>query len=715
MKPLSEAQILHFLLQIGVMLLLARALGDLMKRIGQASVIGELVAGVLLGPSILGAISPVAYAFVFPSDPVSAHLLESVSWLGVILLLLCIGLETDLEILRGMGRTAGVISACGVVIPFLCGLALGYLLPAKYLVNPDHRLIFTLFMAVAIAISAVPVIAKILIDLGLMHRDLGLLILAAGIIDDTTGWLLLSLIAGLAQSGKVDLMRVGIVVFDAALFIAFCYFAGWRIIGRIFRWVDDRTYVEHGKFTTMIVIAIACAIITQAIGIHAVFGAFIAGVMLNVTPRVRKREREEVEAVALGFMAPIFFAYSGLKVDLSTLREPQIALMILAIACAAKFIGAGLGGLAGRLKWREALAVAIGMNARGGMEILVALIGLSLGVLTPQIYTVIIFVAVVTSVMTPPLLSWAIKETGTRPSEAEREGREKLLARLPISHEGAKLLVLTGGGPHADLAAHLAAGIGNHEDASITIFRAITKGESAKSEEFNAQFARLKALAEQAGAKNVHQRTGSGDSIHEAITAETERGYDAIFAGASHLSGHDDLGGEILRNLVANAHAPVVIVRSANTAVPFTRLLTPVTGAAFARLGATVAIQYARAFGSRVTALYVRENPHRISIPMLGANVAVDGNEGSEFVDEISRLGRELGVTVEAQLGTGRNPENVILSTAMQDGYDLLVMGVLFRSSDERLFFGPKVREIIGKARCAVAVVVPPQRSDFRA
>lgn len=713
MKGLSEFQILHFLIQVGLLLVASRLLADLMKRWGQAAVIGELLSGVVLGPSVLGHLAPGMSAWLFPNDPLVTHLLEAVAWIGVITLLLYIGLETDLGILRGMGRTAAVVSICGMVIPFGCGLSLGFLLPAQYLAMPNQRLIFALFMAVAVAISAVPVIAKILLDLGLMRRDLGMLILAAGIIDDTTGWLLLSIVAGLAERGDVRPGAVAVLLLGAAGFIAFCYFVGYRMVTRLLRWIDDRSYVEHAKFSAMIIIALLCAVITQSIGIHAVFGAYIAGVMMAGSARIRKSDRSELEASALGFLAPLFFAYSGLKTDLSTLRDPLILGIVLSIAIGAKFLGCTIGGLLGRLKWRESLAVAIGMNARGGMEILVALIGLSLGVLTPQMYTVIIAVAVLTSVMTPPLLGWAIGETGERAGEVERTERERLLARLEFTGKGTKLLVLSGGGPNADLAAHVAAALARHEEASITVFRAIGPGMVNKSELFDEQFSRMKQIAEAAGARNVQQRTGSADSINEAIAAESQRGYDVIFAGASHLKGYDEIGGEVLRGLVATVRAPVVIIRNGRGAVPFRKLLAPTTGAAFSRLGANLAMHYAREFEAQLTALYVREaSPYVLPLFRTSGNHLT--TEGAEFVDEISKLGQEIGVNVETRVDVGRRPENVILSIAEKEKVDFLVMGVLFRSSDERLFFGPKVREILRSAQCAVALIVPPQPSNHQ-
>jgi Kef-type K+ transport system membrane component KefB len=713
LKGLSEFQILHFLVQVGALLLASRVLADLMKRWGQAAVIGELLAGVMLGPSILGHLAPAVYGWLFPNDPLVSHLLEALAWIGVIALLLYIGLETDLGILGGMGRTAAVVSVFGMVIPFACGLGLGWLLPAHYLTAPGQRVIFALFMAVAVAISAVPVIAKILLDLGLLRRDLGMLILAAGIIDDTTGWLLLSIVAGLAQRGNVRPLSFLILLIEAAVFIGFCYFVGYRVVARVLRWIDDRTYVEHAKFSAAIVIALLCAVITQSIGIHAVFGAYIAGVMMAGSTRLRKTERLEVEAVALGFLAPIFFAYSGLKTDLSTLRDPLVVGVVLAIAIGAKLIGCTAGGLIGRLKLRESLAVAIGMNARGGMEILVALIGLSLGVLTPQMYTVIIAVAVITSFMTPPLLSWAISQTSERASEVERSERDRLRSRLLFTPKGAKLLVLAGGGPNADLAAHVAAALGDHAEASITIFHAVGPGMPSKSEQFGEQFARLKGIAEAAGAQNVQQRTGSGESLVEAITTESERGYDAIFAGASQIRGYDELGGDVLRGIVSDARAPVVIVRNGHTAAPFRRLLVPITGAQFSRLGANLAMHYARGFGAELTALYVRESASNL-LPLIRIGRHQLTTEGAEFVDEIGVLGREIGVHVDTRVDAGRHPENVILSVSEREKIDLLVMGVLFRSSEERLFFGPKVREILRRAQCAVALIVPPQHPNHQ-
>jgi len=715
LAPVSESQLLRFLIEVAALLIVSRVLAEIAKRFDQAPVIGELLAGILLGKSVLGRLAPPLYAYLFTADPLVMHLLEALAWLGAIMLLLYIGLETELELLRGLGRTAMMISSLGIAIPFVSGVALGYLLPASYLANPDARLIFALFMAVALSISAVPVIAKILLDLGLIKRELGMLILAGGIVDDTTGWLLLSLVAGLATAGAIDFKSVTMLVLEGGGFLAFCWFIGYRLVRNLMRWIDDRTFIEHGKFSAMLIIALVCGVVTQLIGLHAIFGAFVAGLMIRSSARVRKADIDELKAIGLGVMAPIFFAYSGVKADPASLSHPMVPLLVLGIACAGKMLGCGIGGLLAKLKPREALAVAVGMNARGGMGIIVALIGLSLGILTQEMYTIIIMVAIVTSVAAPPALKWSLGKVEFTRGEEERIEREKLLARLPLSREGAKLLVLSGGGPHADLAAHLAAGLASHHDASITVFRATTPGSPDTSAQFNEQFQRIKGIAEQSGANVVQQRTGTADTISEAIEEETARGYDAIFAGASQLSGQATLSGDILRELVANAQAPVVIVRDAGAKVPLKRILSPITGAAFSRLGPAVAMQYAQTFHGQLTTLYVREG----TLPALPAMMFSrqrdrDGGDDEEFVDEIKRLGDELGVDVETRIGSGRRAEDVITNAASNGNYDLLVMGVLYRSSDQRLYFGPKVRQILRNVRCSVALVVPPQPKSNR-
>ncbi len=708
MPHLSEIQVLRFLIQFALLFVVARILADLMKRLGQATVIGELLAGIVLGPTLLGHVAPALYRVLFPADPLSDHLLEALSWIGVILLLLYTGLETDLAVLRGIGRAAFAVSMLGIVIPLASGFALGWEVPASYLAAHNQRLIFALFMAIAMSISAVPVIAKILIDLDLMRRDLGLLILSAGLLDDTVGWLMLSLVAGLAARGTIDFRSLSSIAIAVVAFVAFCYLIGARIVVELMRWIDDRGLAEHTGMSAMVGIAMVCAITTQAIGIHAVFGAFIAGLMIGRSARLRRSDRTELEAATIGVFAPVFFAYSGLKVDLFALHGVTLLLIVLGIAIVGKLLGCTGGALLCGFRPREALATGVGMNARGGMEIIVALIGLSLGVLTREMYAIVIMVAIVTSLMTPPLLNWLLAGIEQRPSEARRLERERMLARLPFTKEGAKLLVLAGGGSHAQLSAHLAAMLGNHHDASLTVFHA-SRGESTPEAEaqFDHHFELIRSIAESSGVRNVYQRSGSADSIAEAIAKESERGYDAIFAGASPAQGDYALGGEVLHEVVASAQTPVIIARNVGAWMPLRRVLVPTTGAAFSRFGAIMAMLYAHAARARLTAMYVKETP-LVSLRNLRQSSELQ-NEGVHIMSDIQTLAEEFGVRLDTLVASGSRPENAIVAAADRGGFDLLVLGVQLRPAERRLFFGPKVEHILRNARCALAVVVTPE------
>ena len=707
MPHLDEIQVLRFLIQFSLLFVVARVLADLMKRLGQATVIGELLAGIVLGPTLLGHVAPAAYRLLFPGDPVSDHLLEALAWLGVILLLLYTGLETDLTILRGIGRVAVVVSALGIAVPWASGFALGWEMPANYLSSPNHRLIFSLFMAIAMSISAVPVIAKILIDLDLMRRDLGLLILGAGLLDDTAGWLMLSLVAGLAARGIIDLRTLVSIAIAVMAFVGFCYFIGGSLVVRIMRWVDDRAFAEHAGMSTMVAIAMVCAITTQAIGIHAVFGAFIAGLMIGRSARLRRSDRTELEAATIGVFAPVFFAYSGLKVDLFALHGISLLTIVLTIAVLGKLVGCTGGALLCSFSLREALATGVGMNARGGMEIIVALIGLSLGVLTREMYAIVIMVAILTSLMTPPLLSWLLGGIERRPAEARRLERERVLARLPFAKEGAKLLVLAGGGPHAQLSAHLAAALGNHHDASLTVFHA-SRGEPTPEAEaqFDQHFALIRSIAELSGARNIYQRSGSADSIAGAIAKESERDYDAIFAGASPAEGDYALGGEVLHEVVATAQTTVIITRNVGGRMPFVRPRAYHRGRVLTPGGAIVAMLYAHAAQARLTAMYVKETP---LVSLRSFRTSSDQNEGVHIIGDVQTLAEEVGVRLDTLIASGSRPENAIVAVADRGQFDLLVLGVQLRPAESRLFFGPKVEHILRNARCALAVVVTPE------
>ena len=424
--PLEHHTVLLFLLQLVVLLLTARGLGEGMRVLDVPPVVGELLAGVLLGPSVLGVLFPALQQALFPVNQTQSDVLGAEAWIGVLFLMIVTGLETDLNLILRKGKTALIVSLGGIIVPFLSGFGLGMILPEDFLMNPSQRLIFSLFMATAMSISAVPVIAKVLMDLQLIRRDIGQLILAAGMTDDTIGWILLAVVSGLVTQGTFNALGMLRAILSALLFITFALTVGQVLVNQIFRWVDDHISGPSASLSTLIVLALGAAAITHALGIEAVLGAFVTGILVTQSRHFHRGAGHALEIITVSFLAPIFFASAGLKVNLAQLLHPRIFLVglgVLTIACGGKFIGAYLGARLGALSHWEGLAMGSGMNARGAMEIIVATIGLSLGVLNPPMYSIIVMVAIVTSLMAPPLLRWTLHHIVMGEEEALRGGR----------------------------------------------------------------------------------------------------------------------------------------------------------------------------------------------------------------------------------------------------------------------------------------------------
>src|SRR5262245_51222403 len=285
-KPLGGHAVLLLLVQLALLLIVARLGAELCKRLGLPAVVGELASGIALGPSLLGHFAPEVAAFLFPPVAEQFHLLEVVGTLGMVLLLLLTGLETDLRLLRNLGRAALIASVMGMLLPFATGFVLGSLTPDSYLADPSRRVLFSFFLATAMSISAMPVIAKILMDLDLTKRNIGLVILSAGVVDDTTGWLILSVIAGVAQTGEANLVKLGLTLAWTFGFVIGAALVLYPVLRFLMRMAADRFRSKDTDLVLIAVTTLGCAALTEWIGIHAVFGAFIAGVVVRQVPRL---------------------------------------------------------------------------------------------------------------------------------------------------------------------------------------------------------------------------------------------------------------------------------------------------------------------------------------------------------------------------------------------------------------------------------------------
>ena len=308
--------ILVLLFQIFILLLLARVFGEIFQRLGQPTVVGEILAGIILGPSLLGSI-PVLSEFLIAQNPSGTNLLDVISLIGAMLLLLITGLETDLALIKHHSKNAFSTALGGLILPLILGFIFAYFLPDSVLVDPNKKIIFSLFIATAISVSAIPVIAKVLIDLNLIRRDIGQITIAAGMIDDTAAWILLSIVLGLIEIGVVTTENILISVVKVLAFLSISFVAGKWIAIKLVNFAKDKIQSRYKFLTILILFSIGLGAIAQSLRLEAVLGAFVAGIVFSRIPSVPKEAIERIESFTFGIFAPIFFASAGLKVNLA--------------------------------------------------------------------------------------------------------------------------------------------------------------------------------------------------------------------------------------------------------------------------------------------------------------------------------------------------------------------------------------------------------------
>lgn len=407
----AHGSVAAFLAGLALVLGTAYVLGWVSYRAGTVPVVGELLTGIVLGAGVLGVVAPSLTALVVPVPPG----LAAVSFLGLVLLVVLAGTEIDVDLARARLYTTLVLATGSGLVPFLAGFALGWVIPGEYVVDPANRLPLALFLGTALSISAVPVIVRILSDLSVIEERTGQVTLGAAVIVDTVGWILLVVVADMANGGGTTPVTVLRTLLVLALFTVLTLAVG-RFVIRTVTEHSGATWPPGGTTFPLVVIAgLALAAASSALGLEPVVGAFLAGVLAR--PYLTGEASRILKAATFGIFAPVFFAVAGLQVDLSTLYDPTAALVasgILVVAVASKLIGVTMAGTFTALSAAETRSVAIASNARGAMEIVVAALGVELGVLTPTIYGAILLVAIVTSIMTPPLLERSLaRQTAT--------------------------------------------------------------------------------------------------------------------------------------------------------------------------------------------------------------------------------------------------------------------------------------------------------------
>jgi Kef-type K+ transport system membrane component KefB len=396
------------LMQILVVLGTAKFVGYLFTRIGQQSVIGEIVAGILLGPSLLGLLVPDSYHFLFPANTMAN--LHLVSQVGLVLFMFIIGMELDLDKLKNRVGEAIVISHLSIVFPFLLGVVLAYFLYSTYAPANIPFLAYALFIGIAMSITAFPVLARILKERNMTQTPVGSMAIICAAIDDVTAWCILAVIIAIAKAGNLSgaLLTIGLTV----VYVLVMFFAGKPILKKLSDKYFKNDTLQAPFIATIFMTLIFSAFVAEVIGIHALFGAFLAGVIMPANLSLRKLFTERVEDVSIMLLLPLFFAFTGLRTQIGLLNSANMWLIcgvIIALAVIGKFMGGALAARMVGLSWKDGLSIGALMNTRGLMELIVLNIGYDLGILTPEIFTMFVLMALTTTFLTAPALSFIEK------------------------------------------------------------------------------------------------------------------------------------------------------------------------------------------------------------------------------------------------------------------------------------------------------------------
>jgi Kef-type K+ transport system membrane component KefB len=407
---MQSADVTVMLLALAVLLGTARLLAEVAQWLRQPAVVGEILAGVLLGPTVFGAIAPQWQSFLFPQQGPNATVLEGIGSLAIVLFLLVAGLEVDLSTVWKQGPAALKVAVAGMLVPFGWGLLCAVVMP-RALGRPADAdpLIFALFVATALAITALPVIAKTLMDLNLYRTGLGMIVISAAILNDLAGWTVFAVILGMIDAGDQGL-AVPWTITLTLLFTGLMLTVGRPLVHRLLPYVHAYTQWPGGVLGFATALALAGAAFTQWIGIHAIFGSFIVGVAIGDSSHLREHSRVVVAQFVSYIFAPVFFASIGLKVNFWTHFDLWLTLLVLAVACIGKLAGAALGARWARLPTRDRWAIGLAMNARGAMEIILGLLALEAGLIGQSLFVALVVMAIVTSVISGPMMRWILAQ-----------------------------------------------------------------------------------------------------------------------------------------------------------------------------------------------------------------------------------------------------------------------------------------------------------------
>jgi Kef-type K+ transport system membrane component KefB/nucleotide-binding universal stress UspA family protein len=698
-----------FIAQVVVLLLVGRLLGEAMQRVGQPAVMGQLLAGVLLGPSVFGAVWPEAQQALFPAGREQKAMLEAVSDLGILMLLLLTGMETDLKLVSKARRAAISVSTAGIALPFALGVTVGQFLPDSMLPRPDQRLTTSLFLGTALSVASVKIVATVVREMKFMRRKVGMTLLASAIIDDTVGWTIIAITSSLAMHGQINATTLVQSVIGTGLFLLVSFTLGRRFVFSLIRWTNDTFVSEVPVVTAILIVMGVMALVTHLIGVHTVLGAFVAGILVGESPILTRHLDEQLRGLVVALFMPVFFALAGLNADLSILANPRLLALtcgLIAIASIGKFGGAFLGGALGGLSGRESIALAFGMNARGSTEVIVASIGLSLGVINQDLFTMIVTTAIVTTLSMPPTLRWALSRLPLHEEERSRLEREAFEAKGFLS-KVERLLVAVDDSANGKLAVRLAGLIAGSREITTTVLHLGSGSPEAVLRAVSASSSAL-AKGDRRTTAHVMLRTG-GVASDSAVGKEIQKGYGLLVLGIDRTEASQGGFHEEIARIAAIYEGPlaVVVARGANVNTAreeALNVLVPVRGNKVSRRAAEVALAITKMSNSSMTALYVLGTVGLGAAQRRLRRPSTTHHYEEAVLKDIVELADREGRLIRTALRLDVSPEDAILRQARLGRYNLIVLGV-GRPAGDTLFFGKVAAAVLENAECSILFV----------
>lgn len=653
----SANPIVLLLAQVAVILALSRLLGMLCARLRQPLVIGEILAGIMLGPSLFGWVAPELFGSFFPQE--SVRYLGVLSQVGVILFLFLIGLELDPRLLRGRGHAALLISHASIALPFILGVGLTlYLYPRFFRMMPGMQFVGTaLFMGAAMSVTAFPVLARILTERNLHKTDVGLLALTCAAIDDATAWCMLAFVIGIVRAD--GLVPGLITAAQAVAYVVFMFVAVRPMLRGLQKVYDHQGRLGAPMIGFILVLVLMSAWVTEMIGIHALFGAFLMGAMMPNGTKFVRAITDRLEDFTVCFLLPIFFAYAGLHTNIGLLHAGGLwldTLLVIGVACLGKIGGSSLAAVVAGVRTRDALTIGVLMNTRGLMELVILEIGRAEGVLTPPVFAMMVIMALVTTGMTAPLLSLLARKTGA--ATTLQKPRDAILVPVAFPESGPALARLA----HA----LLGTSSGQRHDPQLLPMHLVRPAEeqfgSGITELDEARDNALEPLLAEARRLGVPAEPisfVSQDIATDIAATARGRGASLVLMGVHRpVIGTEVLGGTVHRVFEqAEADVAVLIDRGFSQAA---RVLVPYLGTRHDRLALSLAERMSRMAGSQVTVLHVV----RPGAAKLDVRKQVD----ETFPQPQPRSTVTLKVVDDAV------PVDAVLREAL--GYDLVIVGV---------------------------------------